>query len=67
MEATSDGITRAISRMGRQGIGLLLYKLTGSINGLIFGRTAYDNAKDIFEQKAAKKLISKEFGDGPPG
>ena len=63
--ATSTGIGRAISRMGRQGIGLLLYKLTGSINGLIFGRTAYDNARDVFEQRAAKKLISKEFGEKP--
>ena len=67
MEATSNAISRAIARMGRQGIGLLMYKLTGSINGLLFGRTAYDNAKDIFEQKAAKKLINKEFGEGPPG
>jgi len=65
MTATSTGITRAIERMGRQGIGLLLYKLTGSINGLIFGRTAYDNAIDIFEQRAAKKLIIQEFGEQP--
>ncbi len=65
MQATSTGIGRAISRLGRQGIGLLLYKLTGSINGLLFGRTAYDNAKDIFEQRAAKKLITQEFGEKP--
>ena len=65
MTATSTGITRAISRLGRQGIGLLLYKLTGSINGLILGRSAYDNAKDVFEQRAAKKLISQEFGEKP--
>ena len=65
MTATSTGIGRAISRLGRQGIGLLLYKLTGSINGLILGRSAYDNAKDVFEQKAAKKLISQEFGTPP--
>ena len=43
-----------------------MYKLTGSINGLILGRSAYDNAKDVFEQRAAKKLMSKEFGE-PPG
>ena len=55
LTATSTGITRAISRLGRQGIGLLLYKLTGSINGLILGRSAYDNARDVFEQRAAKK------------
>ena len=66
LTATSTGITRAISRLGRQGIGLLLYKLTGSINGLILGRSAYDNARDVFEQRAAKKLISQEFGE-PPG
>ena len=65
MTATSTGITRAISRLGRQGIGLLLYKLTGSINGLILGRSAYDNAKDVFEQRAAKKLITQEFGEKP--
>ena len=65
LTATSTGITRAISRLGRQGIGLLLYKLTGSINGLILGRSAYDNARDVFEQRAAKKLISKEFGERP--
>ena len=31
------------------------------------GRSAFDNAKDVFEQKAAKKLIAKELGAGQPG
>jgi hypothetical protein len=63
---TAAGITRAFSRLARQGIGIIGLKLAG-INGLLFGRSAYDNAKDIFEQKAAKKLINKEFGAGQPG
>ena len=63
---TAAGITRAFSRLARQGVGIVGLKLAG-INGLLFGRSAYDNAKDIFEQKAAKKLIAKEFGTGQPG
>ena len=63
---TAAGITRAFSRLARQGIGIIGLKLAG-INGLLFGRSAYDNAKDVFEQKAAKKLINKEFGAGQPG
>ena len=61
---TAAGITRAFSRLARQGVGIVGLKLAG-INGLLFGRSAYDNAKDIFEQRAAKKLIAKEFGDPP--
>jgi len=63
---TAAGITRAFSRLAHQGIGIIGLKLAG-INGLLFGRSAYDNAKDVFEQKAAKKLINKEFGAGQPG
>lgn len=62
---TAAGITRAFSRLARQGIGIIGLKLAG-INGLLFGRSAYDNAKDVFEQRAAQKLIQKEFGE-PPG
>jgi len=63
---TAAGIARIFERGGRQFIGLVGLKLAG-INGLLFGRSVYDATKDVFEQKAAKKLISKEFGEGPPG
>jgi len=61
---TAAGLTRAFSRLARQGVGIIGLKLAG-INGLLFGRSAYDNAKDVFEQRAAKKLIAKEFGEPP--
>ena len=65
MSNTAAGISRIFQRGARQLVGIIGFKLA-SIQGLLLGRTAFDNAKDVFEQKAAKKLISNEFGS-PPG
>ena len=63
---TAAGLSRVFQRGARQLFGIVGFKLA-NIQGLLFARTAFDNAKDIFEQKAAKKLIAKEFGAGQPG
>ena len=63
---TAAGISRIFQRGARQLVGIIGFKLA-NIQGLLLGRSAYDNAKDVFEQKAAKKLINKEFGVGQPG
>ena len=63
---TAAGISRIFQRGARQLVGIIGFKLA-SIQGLLLGRSAFDNAKDVFEQKAAKKLIAKEFGEGQPG
>jgi hypothetical protein len=63
---TAAGISRIFQRGARQLVGIIGFKLA-NIQGLLLGRSAYDNAKDVFEQKAAKKLINKEFGAGQPG
>ena len=65
MSNTAAGISRIFQRGARQLVGIIGFKLA-SIQGLLLGRSAFDNAKDVFEQKAAKKLISNEFGS-PPG
>ena len=62
---TAAGISRVFQRGARQLVGIIGFKLA-NIQGLLLGRSAFDNAKDVFEQRAAKKLISKEFGT-PPG
>jgi len=63
---TAAGISRIFQRGARQLFGIIGFKLA-NIQGLLLARSAFDNAKDVFEQKAAKKLISKEFGAGQPG
>ena len=63
---TAAGISRIFQRGARQLVGIIGFKLA-NIQGLLLGRSAFDNAKDVFEQKAAKKLIAKEFGEGQPG
>jgi hypothetical protein len=63
---TAAGISRIFQRGARQLFGIVGFKLA-NIQGLLLARSAFDNAKDVFEQKAAKKLISKEFGAGQPG
>mgnify|MGYP003112499174 FL=1 len=65
MSNTAAGISRIFQRGARQLVGIIGFKLA-SIQGLLLGRSAFDNAKDVFEQRAAKKLISNEFGQ-PPG
>ena len=62
---TAAGISRVFQRGARQLVGIIGFKLA-NIQGLLLGRSAFDNAKDVFEQRAAKKLINKEFGT-PPG
>jgi|TARA_B100000085_G_scaffold285665_1_gene322961 hypothetical protein len=62
---TAAGISRIFQRGARQLVGIIGFKLA-NIQGLLLGRSAFDNAKDVFEQRAAKKLINKEFGT-PPG
>ena len=63
---TAAGISRIFQRGARQLVGIIGFKLA-NIQGLLLGRSAFDNAKDVFEQKAAKKLIAKELGVGQPG
>jgi len=63
---TAAGISRIFQRGARQLFGIVGFKLA-NIQGLLLARSAFDNAKDVFEQKAAKKLIAKEFGAGQPG
>ena len=63
---TAAGISRIFQRGARQLVGIIGFKLA-NIQGLLLGRSAFDNAKDVFEQKAAKKLIAKELGAGQPG
>lgn len=62
---TAAGISRIFQRGARQLVGIVGFKLA-NIQGLLLGRSAFDNAKDVFEQRAAQKLIQKEFGE-PPG
>ena len=62
---TAAGISRIFQRGARQLAGIVGFKLA-NIQGLLLGRSAFDNAKDVFEQRAAQKLIQKEFGE-PPG
>ena len=59
-------MSRVFQRGARQLFGIVGFKLA-NIQGLLLARSAFDNAKDVFEQKAAKKLIAKEFGAGQPG
>lgn len=61
---TAAGISRIFQRGARQLVGIIGFKLA-NIQGLLLGRSAFDNAKDVFEQRAAQKLISKEFGEAP--
>ena len=63
---TAAGISRIFQRGARQLFGIVGFNLA-NIQGLLLARSAFDNAKDVFEQKAAKKLINKEFGAGQPG
>jgi len=63
---TAAGLSRIFQRGARQLFGIVGFKLA-NIQGLLLARSAFDNAKDVFEQKAAKKLIAKEFGAGQPG
>jgi hypothetical protein len=63
---TAAGLSRVFQRGARQLFGIVGFKLA-NIQGLLLARSAFDNAKDVFEQKAAKKLIAKEFGAGQPG
>jgi len=63
---TAAGLSRVFQRGARQLFGIVGFKLA-NIQGLLLARSAFDNAKDVFEQKAAKKLIAKEFGVGQPG
>jgi|TARA_R100000030_G_scaffold39206_2_gene29352 hypothetical protein len=63
---TAAGISRIFQRGARQLVGIIGFKLA-NIQGLLLGRSAFDNAKDVFEQRAAKKLINKEFGGDKPG
>jgi hypothetical protein len=64
MSSTAEGVGRIFQRGARQLVGIIGFKLA-SIQGLLLGRSAFDNAKDVFEQRAAKKLISLEFGEKP--
>ena len=61
---TAAGISRIFQRGARQLVGIVGFKLA-NIQGLLLGRSAFDNAKDVFEQRAAQKLIQKEFGETP--
>lgn len=57
---TASAISRAIQQVGRALFGITGFKL-GNIQGLLAARGAFDRAKDLSGQKAAKKLIEKEI------
>jgi len=57
---TASALSRAIQSVGRGLLGILGFK-TANIQGLILARNAFDRARDLSSQKAAKKLIEKEL------
>ena len=60
---TASAMSRIIQQVGRGLFGIFGFKF-GNIQGLIAARGAFDRAKDVTSQKAAKKLISEELIGG---
>jgi len=68
---TASALSRTIQNVGRALVGIFGFKFA-NIQGLLAARTAFDRARDVVGEKAAKKLIQQEIiGIGqratPPG
>ncbi len=57
---TASAISRTIQQVGRALVGIFGFKFA-NIQGLLAARGAFDRSRDIISQKAAEKLIRKEF------
>ena len=57
---TASALSKMVQQVGRGLAGIVGFKL-GNIQGLLAARGAVDRFKDVYSQKAAKKLISKEI------
>jgi hypothetical protein len=57
---TASALSKMVQQVGRGLAGIVGFKL-GNIQGLLAARGAVDRFKDVYSQKAAKKLITKEI------
>ena len=57
---TASALSKMVQQVGRGLAGIVGFKL-GNIQGLLAARGAVDRFKDVYSQKAAKKLIAKEI------
>lgn len=57
---TASALSKIVQQVGRGLAGIIGFK-AGNIQGLLVARGAVDRFKDVYSQKAAKKLISKEI------
>ena len=57
---TASAMSRIIQQTGRALIGIFGFKFA-NIQGLLAARGAFDRARDVVGEKAAKKLISEEL------
>lgn len=57
---TASALSKIIQQVGRGLAGIIGFK-AANIQGLLAARGAVDRLKDVYSQKAAKKLISKEI------
>jgi hypothetical protein len=60
---TASAISRIIQQVGRALFGIFGFKFA-NIQGLIAARGAFDRARDVTSQRAAKKLITEEMLGG---
>jgi hypothetical protein len=57
---TASAMARIIQGVGRSLVGIFGFKFA-NIQGLLAARTAFDRARDVAGEKAAKKLIQQEI------
>ena len=57
---TASAMSRTIQNVGRALVGIFGFKFA-NIQGLLAARTAFDRARDVAGEKAAKKLIQHEI------
>jgi len=57
---TASAMSRTIQNVGRALVGIFGFKFA-NIQGLLAARTAFDRARDVAGEKAAKKLIQQEI------
>jgi len=60
---TASALSRIIQQTGRALVGIFGFKFA-NIQGLLAARGAFDRARDVVGQKAAKKLIQEELVSG---
>lgn len=60
---TASALSRIIQQTGRALIGIFGFKFA-NIQGLLAARGAFDRARDVVGEKAAKKLITEELVGG---